>query len=116
MTMDSSTAREIRLRLQQAEELVSELEEESSTLHENGVDTSTSTTLSNKQKELQDELEQITSDVLALLAESDVAGGHKLPNTPRTPVSDGSLPRPAHGDFENPPQWAVGKGSSERNE
>lgn len=108
MSMDSSTAREVRLSLQRAEKLVSELEEESDTLEQNGVDTSTATTLSNKQAELQDELEQITSDLLAILAESDEVGGRKLPNVPRTPVSDADLPEPSRADFDNRPQWAGG--------
>jgi hypothetical protein len=81
-----------------------------------------STKVSDRQEELQDEIEQAASDILLLL---DLSGQVKtadgetidLPNVGRTPISSGSLPEPSNSrpDERGPPPWANTGGNSGNN-
>lgn len=103
----------IKRRLQQVESQVNELDGTADTLHDNGVDTTTSQTTREGQEMIQDELELLVSDILAVLNESDTIGesDRDLPGAKRVPVSSGQLPEPRAGNGNSPPWTGNGGGA-----
>jgi hypothetical protein len=101
----------IRRRVQKLEQLSMKLEEDASMLKENGVNTTSSNTLLSDQEVVQDEIEQLASDLLQLLYYSDCVGESNidLPNNRRGPVSSRNLPEPRVAKGKEAP-WAGGSG------
>lgn len=116
--MNKEEVRQIKSRIQRLDTLVSQFEQDTTLLHESGVDVSKETEMANRQTELQDEMEQTVSDLLLILDTSGEvtrdSGNISLPSTGRRPVSQGKLPQPT---FERPegrgsPAWSNGSGDS----
>lgn len=119
--MKKQELRELKARAQRLEALIDSFENDVAILHENGVDVTNSTEISERQNELQDELELVISDLLLVLDTSGNVSREEfeidLPNTGRTPISGGSLPEPR---FERPegrgtPLWSGGGDASNSN-
>lgn len=112
--MKQEEIRQMKSRVQRLDTLISQFEQDTTLLHESGVDVSNETEIAQRQDELQNELEQTISDLLLILdtsgqIERDV-GNISLPSIGRQPVSSGSLPAP---NFERPdgrgkPAWSNG--------
>lgn len=113
--MKKEESRILKARLQRLETLISEFDNDVQLLHESGVDVSVDTEVNQRQTEIQDEMEQVISDLLLVLdtsgnVEAEDGTNIDLPNTGRQPVSAGTLPDPK---FERPegrgdPAWSNG--------
>lgn len=113
--MKQDDIRTLKARAQRLETLINDFEEDVAILYENGVDVEENDEITERQAELQDEIEQVTSDLLLLLDTSgeieDREGRQvSLPQTGRRPVSAGELPQPTleRPEGRGPPAWAKG--------
>jgi predicted nuclease with TOPRIM domain len=102
--MKESEVRQVKARAQSLETKIEQLFNDAHLLNSNGVDTSTSDDLRERQEEVQDEMELMVADLLAILAESDnvspesIDGEYELPGIRRRPVEHASLPEPRVGN------------------
>jgi TolA-binding protein len=111
--MKEEDIKQVKSRMQSLETRISDLAEDAEILFENDVDTTASETIREEQEEIQDELEQLASDILALLNESSSVKPrgserrHELVNPGRSPVQKGKLPQPRNEySGQGPPPWA----------
>lgn len=118
--MNKQELRELKARAQRLESLIDSFEDDVALLHENGVDVSSSTDIDERQKTIQDEIEQVVSDILLILDTSGTVSSEDveidLPNRGRRPVADGSLPEPR---FDRPegrgtPAWVKGNKNNDK--
>lgn len=111
--MNKQQARELKAKTQRVETLVDRFEDDVSLLHDSSVDVTQEQDVAERQEEIQDELEQLTSDILALLDQSGEVdradGAIPLPGPKRQPVEKASLPAPSNG---NKPPWAGSSGNN----
>jgi hypothetical protein len=120
--MNKQELRELKARAQRLEALINDFENDVALLHQNGVDVSNNTEISEQQTQIQEELELITSDLLAVLSVSGTASvgdiNINLPNTGRTPISGGSLPEPRVDipESRGTPLWVEGSDSNGSND
>lgn len=112
--MKDSEVRELRLQLNKVENELAEIQQDATTLHDGGVDTTKSADLSNRQQELQDELEQLITDLLAVLDMSHKAGERDLPGSARRPVKSATLPPTRFDDdrLRGVPGWVKGRSAT----
>lgn len=116
--MKKEELRELKARVQRLEALIDSFESDVAILYKNGVDVSSNEDIAKRQSMIQDEIEQVVSDVLLVLDMSGKFSNDEvqidLPNPGRRPVSDGSLPPPRYErpDERGKPLWVKGKNSN----
>lgn len=116
--MNEQEIKQVKAKTQRLETLLSDLQKDVELLNKSGVDVSSEAEIANRQTEIQEECEQVVSDLLLLLDESGEISTEEntvtLPNPQRNPVSDGDLPAPSGGraDDRGNPEWTKRKSNN----